>query len=37
MKLKENNLPVWCGGMHEYGICGAHNLATNSLDNFKLP
>jgi O-succinylbenzoate synthase len=34
---KENDIPVWCGGMHEYGIGRAHNVAINSLDNFKLP
>ncbi len=34
---KSNNIPVWCGGMHEYGIGRAHNVAINSLDNFKMP
>lgn len=33
----KNNIPVWCGGMHEYGIGRAHNVAINSLVNFRLP
>lgn len=33
----KNNIPVWCGGMHEYGIGRAHNIAINSLANFRLP
>ncbi len=33
----ENDIPVWCGGMHEYGIGRAHNKAINSLPNFRLP
>lgn len=32
-----NGVPVWCGGMHEYGIGRAHNIAINSLPNFILP
>lgn len=34
---KENNIPVWCGGMLESGIGRAHNLAITSLDNFTIP
>ncbi len=32
-----HNMPVWCGGMHEYGIGRAHNIALNSLPNFSIP
>lgn len=31
------NVPVWCGGMHEYGIGRAFNVAICSLPNFTLP
>jgi o-succinylbenzoate synthase len=31
------NVPVWCGGMHEYGIGRAANLAISSLPGFTLP
>lgn len=31
------SIPVWCGGMHEYGIGRAHNVAINSLPGFTLP
>ncbi len=34
---RENNLPVWCGGMLETGIGRASNLALASLPNFILP
>lgn len=34
---KENNIPVWCGGMLEAGIGRAHNIALTSLANFVLP
>lgn len=30
-------VPVWCGGMHEYGIGRAANLALASLPGFSLP
>lgn len=30
-------VPVWCGGMHEYGIGRAANVAINSLPGFTLP
>ncbi len=31
------NVPVWCGGMHEFGIGRAANLALASLPGFTLP
>lgn len=34
---KENNIPVWCGGMLESGIGRAHNVALTTLSNFTLP
>lgn len=34
---KENNIPVWCGGMLESGIGRAFNVAITSLDNFTIP
>jgi O-succinylbenzoate synthase len=30
-------VPVWCGGMHEFGIGRAANLAISSLPGFRLP
>jgi O-succinylbenzoate synthase len=30
-------VPVWCGGMHEYGIGRAHNIAISALPNFSIP
>ena len=30
-------IPVWCGGMHEFGIGRAANLALSSLPGFTLP
>lgn len=30
-------IPVWCGGMHEFGIGRAANVAISSLSNFVLP
>ncbi|WP_353055441.1 o-succinylbenzoate synthase [Leucobacter sp. CX328] len=30
-------VPVWCGGMHEFGIGRAANVAISSLPNFLLP
>jgi O-succinylbenzoate synthase len=30
-------VPVWCGGMHEYGVGRAANLAISSLPGFTLP
>ncbi|MFN8413366.1 MAG: o-succinylbenzoate synthase [Anaerolineales bacterium] len=34
---RENQLPVWCGGMLETGIGRSSNLALASLPNFVLP
>ena len=34
---RENNIPVWCGGMLESGIGRAHNIALSSLPGFTLP
>ncbi|MCP4724235.1 MAG: o-succinylbenzoate synthase [bacterium] len=34
---KENNIPVWCGGMLEFGIGRSINLAICTLDNFTIP
>jgi o-succinylbenzoate synthase len=34
---KENNIPVWCGGMLESGVGRAHNVAITTLDNFTIP
>lgn len=31
------NVPVWCGGMHEFGIGRAANVAVASLPGFSLP
>ncbi len=33
----ERNIPVWCGGMHEFGIGRAANVAICSLPGFTLP
>lgn len=30
-------VPVWCGGMHEFGVGRAANVALSSLDGFTLP
>lgn len=34
---RENNIPVWCGGMLESGIGRAHNIAMATLSGFTLP
>jgi O-succinylbenzoate synthase len=34
---RENNVPVWCGGMLESGIGRAHNIAMATLKGFTLP
>ncbi|MFT8638257.1 MAG: o-succinylbenzoate synthase [Pseudoclavibacter sp.] len=34
---RANGIPVWCGGMHEFGVGRAANLAISSLANFTLP
>nr|WP_246400609.1 o-succinylbenzoate synthase [Jiangella mangrovi] len=33
----EHDIPVWCGGMHEFGIGRAANVALSSLPGFTLP
>jgi O-succinylbenzoate synthase len=33
----QQQMPVWCGGMHEFGIGRAANLAISSLPGFTLP
>ncbi len=33
----QRGIPVWCGGMHEYGIGRAANVAIASLPGFTLP
>ncbi len=34
---KEQNIPLWCGGMLEAGIANAFNIFTASLSEFSLP
>lgn len=34
---REHGVPVWCGGMHEFGVGRAANLALASLPGFTLP
>lgn len=33
----EHGIPVWCGGMHEFGIGRAANVALSALPGFSLP
>ncbi|MGE8078997.1 o-succinylbenzoate synthase [Peribacillus loiseleuriae] len=33
----EKEIPVWCGGMIEFGISKAHNIALASLNGFTIP
>ena len=33
----ERDVPVWCGGMLEFGIGRAHNVQLSALPNFRLP
>ncbi|MDF2911710.1 MAG: menC [Sporolactobacillus laevolacticus] len=33
----DNGMPLWCGGMIEFGIAKAHNIALASLEGFTLP
>ncbi|RID86567.1 o-succinylbenzoate synthase [Peribacillus asahii] len=33
----EASIPVWCGGMIEFGISRAHNIALASLSGFTIP
>jgi O-succinylbenzoate synthase len=34
---RAHGVPVWCGGMHEFGVGRAANVAINSLPGFTLP
>jgi o-succinylbenzoate synthase len=34
---RENNIPVWCGGMLESGIGRAHNIAISTLRGYTMP
>jgi O-succinylbenzoate synthase len=34
---RENDIPIWCGGMLESGIGRAHNIAMSTLAGFVLP
>ena len=34
---RENNIPVWCGGMLESGIGRAHNIAISTLPGYTMP
>jgi O-succinylbenzoate synthase len=34
---QSRGIPVWCGGMHEFGIGRAANVAISSLEGFTLP
>ncbi|MEV4350408.1 o-succinylbenzoate synthase [Actinoplanes sp. NPDC049596] len=34
---REHGLPVWCGGMHEFGLGRAANVALSALPGFTLP
>lgn len=34
---RENNIPVWCGGMLESGIGRAHNIAISTLKGYTMP
>ena len=34
---RQNNVPVWCGGMLESGLGRSHNIALSTLPDFTLP
>ncbi|MCR8850261.1 o-succinylbenzoate synthase [Rossellomorea sp. SC111] len=34
---RENEIKVWCGGMIEFGVSRAHNLALSTLEGFSIP
>jgi o-succinylbenzoate synthase len=34
---RDQEIPVWCGGMLESGVGRAHNIALSTLENFSLP
>jgi O-succinylbenzoate synthase len=36
-RCRDAGIPVWCGGMHEFGIGRAANVALSSLPGFTLP
>jgi len=36
-RARQAGIPVWCGGMHEFGIGRAANVALSSLPGFTLP
>ncbi|MEI8411049.1 MULTISPECIES: o-succinylbenzoate synthase [unclassified Kribbella] len=36
-RAQQAGIPVWCGGMHEFGIGRAANVAISSLPGFTLP
>lgn len=36
-RAQRARIPVWCGGMHEFGIGRAANVAISSLPGFSLP
>jgi O-succinylbenzoate synthase len=36
-RAQQAGIPVWCGGMHEFGIGRAANIALSSLAGFTLP
>lgn len=36
-RCRSAGIPVWCGGMHEFGVGRAANIALASLPGFTLP
>jgi O-succinylbenzoate synthase len=36
-RCREAGIPVWCGGMHEFGVGRAANVALGALPGFTLP
>jgi O-succinylbenzoate synthase len=36
-RARAHDVPVWCGGMHEFGVGRAANVALSSLPGFVLP
>ncbi|GLZ78593.1 o-succinylbenzoate synthase [Actinorhabdospora filicis] len=36
-RAREAGIPVWCGGMHEFGVGRAANVALSALPGFTLP
>jgi o-succinylbenzoate synthase len=36
-RAQQAGIPVWCGGMHEFGVGRAANVALSSLPGFSLP